>query len=119
MAAPLRWLTWIGETSDYWWPVGPILLALLAIAWVRSGRVAQFNASAWNGLRLIPLDEVASGRLRDGQFLRAARALARASGDLSVGPDPGVRSDRQRSIEAWRGSSWPRRSSEASQPGRP
>ena len=54
VAAPLRWLTWIGETSDYWWPVGPILLVLLAIAWFRSGRVAQFQASAWNGLRLIP-----------------------------------------------------------------
>jgi type II secretory pathway component PulF len=54
VAAPLRWLTWIGETSDYWWPVGPILLALLTIAWFRSGRVAQFNASAWNVLRLIP-----------------------------------------------------------------
>jgi type II secretory pathway component PulF len=54
VAAPLRWLTWIGETSDYWWPVGPILLALLTIAWFRSGRVAQFNASAWNVLRLVP-----------------------------------------------------------------
>ena len=54
VAAPLRGLSWIGESSQYWWPVGPILLALLAIAWVRSGAVAQFQSGSWNGLSLIP-----------------------------------------------------------------
>jgi type II secretory pathway component PulF len=54
VAAPIRWLAWIGGSAQYWWPVGPILLALLAIAWVRSGAVAQFQSKAWNGLRLVP-----------------------------------------------------------------
>ena len=40
ISAPLRWLTRVGELAPYWWPIGPILLAALAIAWVRSGTAA-------------------------------------------------------------------------------
>ena len=36
--APLRWLSVVGQTADYWWLAGPIALAVLAIAWVRSGQ---------------------------------------------------------------------------------
>jgi type II secretory pathway component PulF len=54
LAGQLHWLTELGETAQYWWPAGPILLILLAIAWYRSGRVAQFQANAWGVLRLIP-----------------------------------------------------------------
>ncbi len=52
--APLRWLGWLGETVGYWWAVGPIALVILAIAWVRSGRAALFQSSAWGWLRLFP-----------------------------------------------------------------
>ncbi len=54
ISAPLRWLTQVGELAPYWSPIGPILLAVLAIAWVRSGTAARFQAGAWSGLRLFP-----------------------------------------------------------------
>jgi type II secretory pathway component PulF len=53
-AAPLRWLMWVGESVPYWWPVGPVLLLILLIAWVRSGRAAQFQAGSWSWLWLFP-----------------------------------------------------------------
>ena len=52
--APLRWLSWLGETAHYWWPVGPIALVVLVIAWVRSGTAARFQARTWSWLRLFP-----------------------------------------------------------------
>jgi general secretion pathway protein F len=54
VAASLRWLSWIGESASYWWPVGPILLAMFFFAWVRSGAAARFGARSWNWLRLFP-----------------------------------------------------------------
>jgi type II secretory pathway component PulF len=53
-AAPLRWLSWVGESVPYWWPVGPVLLFVLLIAWIRSGRAAQFQAGSWSWLWLFP-----------------------------------------------------------------
>jgi type II secretory pathway component PulF len=53
-AAPLHWLAWIGESARYWWPAGPILLAILAIGWVISGTSARFHGSSWSWLRLFP-----------------------------------------------------------------
>jgi general secretion pathway protein F len=53
-SAPLRLLSWLGETAHYWWPVGPIALFVLAIAWVRSGSAARFHAPTWTWLRLFP-----------------------------------------------------------------
>ena len=53
-AAPLRWLSWVGDSVPYWWPVGPILLFLLLIAWLRSGRAARFQAGSWSWLWLFP-----------------------------------------------------------------
>jgi general secretion pathway protein F len=38
----------------YWWPVGPILLAILAVAWVRSGTTAGLRGGGWGGLRRLP-----------------------------------------------------------------
>ena len=38
------WLAWLGETMAYWWPVGPILLLVLLIAWVASGSASRFQA---------------------------------------------------------------------------
>jgi type II secretory pathway component PulF len=54
VAAPLRGLAWLDQTLPYWWPIGPILLVALAFIWYRTGRAAQFQAGAWNALRLFP-----------------------------------------------------------------
>jgi general secretion pathway protein F len=54
VVAPLRWLERIGELAPYWWPLGPILLVLLALAWWQSGRAAGFRAHSWSLLRLFP-----------------------------------------------------------------
>jgi general secretion pathway protein F len=35
VSAPLRWLGRAGESSVMWWPAGPILLVIVAIAWLR------------------------------------------------------------------------------------
>ncbi len=51
---PLRWLEKAGELAPYWWPVGPVLLLLLALAWWRSGVAATFQTSSWSVLRLFP-----------------------------------------------------------------
>ena len=61
--APLRWLSWVGESVPYWWPVGPVLLLVLLIAWVRSGRAARFQAGSWSWLSAFPVDEVDPGQL--------------------------------------------------------
>jgi type II secretory pathway component PulF len=53
-SAPLRWLEWAGGSASYWWPVGPIVIVVLAIAWVRSGTAAGLRGGAWSGLRLFP-----------------------------------------------------------------
>ena len=52
--APLRLLSRAGETAPYWWPVGPILLVVLLIAWVRSGTAARFQAGSWTGCGSFP-----------------------------------------------------------------
>jgi type II secretory pathway component PulF len=53
-AAPLRFLALAGEWAPYWWPVGPVLLVVLAIAWVRSGTAGRFRAGSWSWLYLFP-----------------------------------------------------------------
>jgi type II secretory pathway component PulF len=52
--APIRWLRAIGQTTDYWWMAGPIVMAVLAIAWVRSGVAARFQSTSWSWLKLFP-----------------------------------------------------------------
>jgi general secretion pathway protein F len=52
--APLHWLEWVGKSAEYWWPAGPILLVVLGLGWVQSGRTSGFRARLWNGLRLFP-----------------------------------------------------------------
>jgi type II secretory pathway component PulF len=47
-------LTWLGETAWLWWPIWPIALVALAIAWVRSGRAARFDGRSWTFLGLFP-----------------------------------------------------------------
>jgi type II secretory pathway component PulF len=54
VSAPLRWLGRLGESSGMWWPVGPVLLAIVAVAWLRSGASARFQSPAWWWLRLFP-----------------------------------------------------------------
>lgn len=54
VAAPLRWLEWIGGSVRYWWPIGPILLILLVVAWVESGRTTGMPTRMGNVLRLFP-----------------------------------------------------------------
>lgn len=51
---PLRWLERCGELAAYWWPVGPVLLVLLGVAWWRSGVAATFQTSSWSLLRIFP-----------------------------------------------------------------
>jgi general secretion pathway protein F len=53
-ARPLYWLARIGEYAPFWWPVGPILLGVLLIAWVTSGTAARFQGRSWTWLRLFP-----------------------------------------------------------------
>ena len=47
---------WSGRAASapYWWPIGPIVLVVLAVAWVRSGTTAGLRGGAWSGLRLFP-----------------------------------------------------------------
>ena len=42
------------RSVPYWWPVGPVLLFVLLIAWVRSGSAARFQAGSWSWLWLFP-----------------------------------------------------------------
>jgi type II secretory pathway component PulF len=51
---PLRWLERIGELAPYWWPVWPILLVILVVAWWRSGTAASFQTSSWSLIKLFP-----------------------------------------------------------------
>ncbi|WP_337173982.1 type II secretion system F family protein [Paludisphaera sp.] len=44
----------VGGTAWLWWPIWPIALILLAIAWVRSGRAARFDGRSWSLLSLFP-----------------------------------------------------------------
>jgi general secretion pathway protein F len=53
-AAPLRFLSWIGESAPYWWPAGPILLAVLLFLWARSGVAARFGTRSWGWLKVFP-----------------------------------------------------------------
>jgi type II secretory pathway component PulF len=52
--APVRWLEWIGRSAYLWWPIGPILIAVLLLAWVRSGRISGMQSRLWGLLRLFP-----------------------------------------------------------------
>jgi general secretion pathway protein F len=54
MPVPLSWLAWVGDNVRYWWPVGPVAIAVLAATWVRSGTTAGLRGGAWSGLRLFP-----------------------------------------------------------------
>lgn len=53
-ASPFQWLTGVGHSVAYWWPVGPIMLFLLFIAWIRSGLASRFQAGSWSWLWLFP-----------------------------------------------------------------
>jgi type II secretory pathway component PulF len=52
--APLSWLQQLGGLVNYWWPVGPVLLVVLIIAWFQSGKAARFGSGMWGWLRLFP-----------------------------------------------------------------
>jgi general secretion pathway protein F len=54
VAAPVRWLDWVGNSVAYWWPAGPIALVVLWLAWGQSGRTSGLRGRLWNGLRLFP-----------------------------------------------------------------
>jgi general secretion pathway protein F len=51
---PLRLLEKAADLVPYWWPVWPILLVLIGIAWWRSGVAASFQTSSWWLLRIFP-----------------------------------------------------------------
>lgn len=50
----MRAVELIGETAWLWWPIWPLALVALAVAWVRSGRAARFDGRSWNFLGLFP-----------------------------------------------------------------
>ncbi len=50
----LDWINRIGQASHLWWPVGPIVLIGIGIAWSVSGRAARFQSWAWGLPRLMP-----------------------------------------------------------------
>jgi general secretion pathway protein F len=52
--ALLRWLSALGRTVEEWWPLGPLLLLLLLLAWVATGRAAGFQSRGWSWLKLFP-----------------------------------------------------------------
>ncbi|MDG3004023.1 type II secretion system F family protein [Paludisphaera mucosa] len=47
-------VVWLGRTAWLWWPIWPIALAAIAVAWVRSGRASRFDAGSWTFLGLFP-----------------------------------------------------------------
>jgi general secretion pathway protein F len=51
---PLSYLHWVGQTVDYWWLGGPILLVLVGLVWVGSGRAARFGSRGLGWLRMFP-----------------------------------------------------------------
>jgi type II secretory pathway component PulF len=54
ISTPLRLLGRLGASSGTWWPVGPILLFVVLVGWLRSGASARFQAPAWWWLKLFP-----------------------------------------------------------------
>jgi len=54
IALPVRWLEAIGAAAPYWWPIGPIALAGLAIGWFLSGRSSRVQGKRSSLVRLIP-----------------------------------------------------------------
>ncbi len=54
MLAPLRWLDWIGKWAYLWWPIGPIMMVILLLAWIRSGRISGMQTRLWGLLRIFP-----------------------------------------------------------------
>ncbi|HEX8200909.1 MAG TPA: type II secretion system F family protein, partial [Isosphaeraceae bacterium] len=47
--SPAYALARLGETAPYWAPVGPVLLLLLAVGWVRSGRASLLEPGGAGG----------------------------------------------------------------------
>ena len=104
IAAPVRWLGEIGRSAPYWWPIGPVLLVLLLVAWLGSGRSARFRSRSWTLVGLLPwsrsmLDDQESANFADllallienGVPLPEALTLAgEASGDPRLTRDLGA-----------------------------
>lgn len=70
---PLIWLDAVGRSAWYWWPVWPILLILVAVAWRRSATAARFDPRSWTLLGLFPWTR---SLLRDFQSAGFAELLA-------------------------------------------
>lgn len=63
LSAPLRWLGRLGEWSGTWWPVGPIFLLVVAIAWFRSGRLGAVSVAGMVVDAGLSVDELDPGEL--------------------------------------------------------
>lgn len=50
----MRLMERLGETAWLWWPIWPLALVALGVAWVRSGRAARFDGRSWNLLAFFP-----------------------------------------------------------------
>ena len=77
---PLVWLGDLGAAEVYWWPVGPVLIALLLFAWFRSGTTAGLARGVVGRLEAVPLDGAAAGRLRGRELRRVAGACWSSTG---------------------------------------
>ncbi len=51
---PLAFVEGLGRSAWYWWPIWPIALLLIAVAWWRSGRSARFDPKGWSFLGIFP-----------------------------------------------------------------
>ena len=52
--AVMRLLSAVGNTAWYWWPMGPVALAVLMAAWVSSRRAVNLGGGAYGLLRWFP-----------------------------------------------------------------
>ena len=117
--APLYWLGWASDTAHYWWPIGPIVLVVVAVALVPIRGRPRRSRRRLERAAAVPLDGVAAGRLRGRRLLRAAGPAARAPGPLSLGDGAGRRGHRL-PADGPRGTTRPpRRSRAANRPPRP
>lgn len=110
----LEFVEGLGRTAWLWWPIWPLVLVAIAVAWVRSGRASRLDASSWTFLGLFPWmrslvrDYQSAGfadllaLLLENQvaYPRAVSLAAEATGDASLIADA-----RGLSLELERGAS--------------
>ncbi|WP_165227428.1 type II secretion system F family protein [Aquisphaera insulae] len=54
VVSPVRWLAAVGTHAWLWWPIWPLALVALFVAWRRSGGAAAFRGPGRTVLRFVP-----------------------------------------------------------------